>query len=89
MNKPKTFHSFEFIGTVSGITKRILMDGQELHGVMSATICYVPNEVPRVFLEMVSDDVHIDEPKAEVVGYKQQEEHRKTYVEGKAEGGLE
>lgn len=67
MKKPKIFHSFEFSGTVSGVTKRILMDGQELHGVMSATICYVPNEVPRVFLEMLSDDVHIDEPKVEIV----------------------
>lgn len=61
------FHSIRIIGDPDGIGKHILIDGEELRGVISATVCYAVDHPPRVFLEIVTQDVEIDDPEVEIV----------------------
>ena len=71
-DKRKAFHSFKFVGDPSSVNKHIYMDGQELKGVVSATLIWEVDSVPRVFLEMISTDVEADEPLAAVLQYEEE-----------------
>lgn len=66
------FHSIRLCGEPDSIYKKVLIDGTELKGVKSATVCYEAGQVPRVFLEMISTDVEVDEPLAAVLTYTEE-----------------
>ena len=66
------FHSFRLCGNPYSIYKQVFIDGIELKGVKSATVCYEAGQVPRVFLEMISTDVEVDEPLAAVLTYTEE-----------------
>ena len=57
----KVFHQVRITGEPNSIHKRILIDGMELKGVVSATAIWAVNEAPRVFLEMVTTDLEYDD----------------------------
>jgi hypothetical protein len=70
----RAFHSFRLEGESGSTTKRIYIDGVEMKGVVSAAMLWDVNEVPRVFLEFISDDVTAEEPIAAVLPYRKGED---------------
>lgn len=69
----KMFHHVRITGEPNSIHKRILIDGMELKGVVSATAIWAVDEVPRVFLEMMTTDLEYDDVMA-VLPYTVKEE---------------
>ena len=59
MSKP--FHSFKLFGNPNSIYKKILMDGQELKGVIGASLKWRVDEPPVIQLEMISTDIEAED----------------------------
>lgn len=57
----KPFHSIWLTGNSTNIYKKIYLDGQELKGVRSCIFCYDVDEVPRVFLEIQTPDIEVED----------------------------
>lgn len=81
----RAFSSVRIVGDADGIGKHVFIDGEEVSGVVSATVCYMVDHIPRVFLELNTTDVEVDDPEIEVVPYTNQTEYRKVYVDGKTD----
>lgn len=73
MADDKLFHSFKIIGDPKSIYKKILLDGKEMKGVRSAAVMYEVDNIPRVFLEMQTTDLEIDEPNIPVLMYAEED----------------
>lgn len=69
------FHSIKIIGDPNSIEKKILLDGQELRGVKSASVLYEVDNMPRVFLEFMTTDIEVDEPISAVMRVQDKEEN--------------
>lgn len=80
--KSKLFHSFLISGDKDGILKSVFIDGQEMKGVVSATVCVNPKEIPTVYLEMISTDVKVDLPMAAVLPYSEEQQTGKETAKG-------
>jgi len=68
------FHSIKITGKHGSIEKKIMIDGMELKGVKSATVVWEVNEMPRVFLDIMTTDIEVDEPLAAVLATVPKEE---------------
>lgn len=60
-DKRKAFHSFKLVGDPNSIDKKILMDGQELKGVIGASLKWRVDEMPVIQLEMISTDIEAED----------------------------
>lgn len=85
----KQLHKVRIVGEPGSIFKHIFVDDYEIPNVVSATVCYAVNTVPRVFLEMAVLDVETDEQKATVTEYKNPPDYKKVYVDGKTYNAYE
>lgn len=68
------FHAVKITGEPGSIYKKVMIDGMEMKGIQSVTAVWSVDEMPRVFLEMVTTDLKIDEPLAAVLATIPKEE---------------
>ena len=64
MNRP--FHSFKLIGDPNSVYKKVFMDGQELKGVVGANLRWRVDEVPTIWIKMITTDIEIEDYNGEV-----------------------